>query len=238
LRITFSKELQFVWVKNDMIQWQLQCYRIPSRSRPESKLAIAVGFAENIVAAFAVLHEVNECGVRRRCYSFPLSATSTSQLEKRDPVLRELNRVGRVSANSTSILKVPGGCVLIIAIVLTRNLTRPPSCNFRRRMKRRCIGSLSANKAGLFPENLHRLIGNRASLLNTRNEIDEWLPSITQEPDSVIYFAGYRLTKGGWNYLAPRPGMLIITLWKLLAIPWLSKTFQENPECIGDYTFV
>ncbi len=53
-------------------------------------------------------------------------------------------------------------------------------------------------------ENVHRLIGSRATLANLRKEIEEWLPAVAKDDDRVlIYFAGHGFVHEGKAFLAP-----------------------------------
>src|ERR1019366_4547683 len=53
-------------------------------------------------------------------------------------------------------------------------------------------------------ENVHRLVGPRATLAELRRELEQWLPSIATPDDRVlIYFAGHGFVYSGKAYLAP-----------------------------------
>jgi len=53
-------------------------------------------------------------------------------------------------------------------------------------------------------ENVHVLIGAKATLANMRHELEEWLPSQAKDGDRVlIYFAGHGFVFEGHGYLAP-----------------------------------
>ena len=53
-------------------------------------------------------------------------------------------------------------------------------------------------------ENVHLLIGAKATLANLRRELEEWLPSQAKDGDRVlIYFAGHGFVFHGRGYLAP-----------------------------------
>jgi tetratricopeptide (TPR) repeat protein len=53
-------------------------------------------------------------------------------------------------------------------------------------------------------ENVHLLIGAKATLANLRHELEEWLPSQSKDGDRVlIYFAGHGFVFQGHGYLAP-----------------------------------
>ncbi|MCZ2154757.1 MAG: tetratricopeptide repeat protein [Bryobacterales bacterium] len=53
-------------------------------------------------------------------------------------------------------------------------------------------------------ENVHRLIGEQATLANITHELEEWLPSVARPEDRVlIYFAGHGFLYKGAGYLAP-----------------------------------
>ncbi len=53
-------------------------------------------------------------------------------------------------------------------------------------------------------ENVHKLIGAKATLANIRHELEVWLPSVAKDDDRVlVYFAGHGFLAGGRAYLAP-----------------------------------
>ncbi|HUE00514.1 MAG TPA: caspase family protein, partial [Bryobacteraceae bacterium] len=53
-------------------------------------------------------------------------------------------------------------------------------------------------------ENVHLLIGAKATLANLRHELEEWLPAQAKEDDRVlVYFAGHGFVYQGRGYLAP-----------------------------------
>ena len=53
-------------------------------------------------------------------------------------------------------------------------------------------------------QNVHKLIGQKATLANIRKEVEEWLPSVAKPEDRVlIYFAGHGFVYNGKAYLAP-----------------------------------
>ena len=53
-------------------------------------------------------------------------------------------------------------------------------------------------------ENVHKLIGPKATLQSLRRELEEWLPTVAKDEDRVlIYFAGHGFVFNGKAYLAP-----------------------------------
>jgi tetratricopeptide (TPR) repeat protein len=53
-------------------------------------------------------------------------------------------------------------------------------------------------------ENVHLLIGAKATLANLRHELEDWLPAQAKKEDRVlIYFAGHGFLAQGHGYLAP-----------------------------------
>ena len=54
------------------------------------------------------------------------------------------------------------------------------------------------------PENVHTLLGAKATLANIRHELEEWLPSVAAENDrALVYFAGRGYIHRGRAFLAP-----------------------------------
>lgn len=53
-------------------------------------------------------------------------------------------------------------------------------------------------------ENVHKLIGDQATLANIKHELEDWLPSVAKPDDRVlVYFAGHGFIAGGKAFLAP-----------------------------------
>jgi Caspase domain len=65
--------------------------------------------------------------------------------------------------------------------------------------------TLTAAASGEFlPENVHTLLGAKATLANIRHELEEWLPSVAAENDrALVYFAGRGYIHQGRTFLAP-----------------------------------
>lgn len=62
---------------------------------------------------------------------------------------------------------------------------------------------LISGHGGYNPANVHKLIGNDATLPNVRRELEQWLPSVAGQSDRVlIYFAGHGFVEKGKGYLA------------------------------------
>ena len=100
---------------------------------------------------------------------------------------------------------IPRGYALIIGIGKYKNLAAEENLQFPESDAQAIYRVLISKQAGAFPaENVHRLIGEQATLQNLRRELEDWLPSAAQEVDRVVvYFAGHGFVKGGRGYLAP-----------------------------------
>ncbi|HLJ47006.1 MAG TPA: tetratricopeptide repeat protein [Bryobacteraceae bacterium] len=63
---------------------------------------------------------------------------------------------------------------------------------------------ISPEGGNFHAENVHTLIGPKATLANIRHELEDWLPSVSKDDDRVlVYFAGHGFIAGGKAYLAP-----------------------------------
>jgi tetratricopeptide (TPR) repeat protein len=66
--------------------------------------------------------------------------------------------------------------------------------------------ALISKEGGAFPaENVHLLVGPKATRANLQDEIEKWLPSVANQPNDrvVVYFSGHGFIANGHGYLAP-----------------------------------
>jgi tetratricopeptide (TPR) repeat protein len=102
-------------------------------------------------------------------------------------------------------LTPPRSYALIIGVGKYQNLLESENLLFSERDAESVYSILISPEGGNFrAENIHRLIGPRATLANVRRELEEWLPSVAKEGDRVlVYFAGHGFVVDGRAYLAP-----------------------------------
>jgi tetratricopeptide (TPR) repeat protein len=111
-----------------------------------------------------------------------------------------------VETNSaTTPTSIPRGYALIIGIADYKNLPAKSQLEFSERDAESIYSILINPEGGSFrAENVHRLIGAKATLANIKQELEVWLPSVAKPDDRVvIYFAGHGFVQGGRAYLAP-----------------------------------
>jgi tetratricopeptide (TPR) repeat protein len=102
-------------------------------------------------------------------------------------------------------VSIPRGYALIVGVSNYKNLPAKSQLEFSER-DADAIYSIFINPEGgnFHAENVHRLIGSKATLANLKQELEVWLPSVAKEDDRVvIYFAGHGFISGGRAYLAP-----------------------------------
>src|SRR5947209_10912425 len=103
-------------------------------------------------------------------------------------------------------VSVPRSYALVVGIGKYQNLKESQNLLFSERDAESMFSILISPEGGSFPaQNVHRLIGAKATLVNIRHEIEEWLPSVTKDGDRVLlYFAGHGfVADDGRAYLAP-----------------------------------
>lgn len=102
-------------------------------------------------------------------------------------------------------VEIPRGYALVIGIAKYKNLPAKAQLDFAERDAESVYSVLINPEGGNFrAENVHRLIGPKATLANLKQELEVWLPSVAKESDRVvIYFAGHGFINGGKGYLAP-----------------------------------
>ena len=100
---------------------------------------------------------------------------------------------------------IPRSYALVIGISGYKNLAAKDQLLFAERDAESIYSILISPEGGNFrAENVHRLIGPRATLAELRRELEQWLPSAATPDDRVlIYFAGHGFVYGGKAYLAP-----------------------------------
>jgi tetratricopeptide (TPR) repeat protein len=161
----------------------------------------------------AALFRVNRCRIGRSvvaaalfwpgallAQSAPAQQTAPSQ-QTND--VRDLKPVQTKKATTT--VDIPRSYALVIGISSYKNLPASAQLAFPDRDAEDIYAALISPEGGQFPaENVHKLINERATIANVRHEIEEWLPSVTQDNDRVvIYFAGHGFVSGGKGWLAP-----------------------------------
>jgi tetratricopeptide (TPR) repeat protein len=99
---------------------------------------------------------------------------------------------------------IPRSYALIIGIAKYQNLPANLQLNFSERDAEAIYSILISPEGGNFKaENVHKLVGPKATLANVKREIEVWLPSVAKPDDRVlIYFAGHGFVYQGQGYLA------------------------------------
>ena len=105
----------------------------------------------------------------------------------------------------TPSVSIPRGYALIVGIANYKNLPAKSQLEFSERDADAIYSILINPEGGNFhAENVHRLVGQKATLANLKQELEVWLPSVAKEDDRVvIYFAGHGFISGSRAYLAP-----------------------------------
>jgi tetratricopeptide (TPR) repeat protein len=100
---------------------------------------------------------------------------------------------------------IPRSYALVVGIANYQKLAANAQLLFPERDAEAIYSVLISPEGGNFrAENVHKLIGPRATLANLRRELEEWLPSVAKDDDRVlIYFAGHGFVHIGRAYLAP-----------------------------------
>ncbi len=100
---------------------------------------------------------------------------------------------------------IPRSYALVIGIAGYKNLAAKDQLQFAERDAESIYSILISPEGGNFhAENVHRLVGPRATLAEVRKELEQWLPSVATPDDRVlIYFAGHGFVYSGKAYLAP-----------------------------------
>ena len=127
-----------------------------------------------------------------------LAMSAAAQLAERDlKFVRQPPMTGEVS--------IPRSYALVVGISEYPKLPPRGQLKYPVRDAEAVYTSLISTEGGGFKaQNVHRLYGKEATLVNLRKELEEWLPGVSQDGDRVvIYFAGHGFVFGGQAYLAP-----------------------------------
>jgi tetratricopeptide (TPR) repeat protein len=140
--------------------------------------------------------------------AFPLlaqqPAPQTPAGHERD--LRVEKDAGPISIpGQPQMVRIPRSYALVVGIANYQNLAAAQQLQFPERDAEAIYSILISTEGGNFrAENVHKLIGPKATLAGLRHELEEWLPSVTKDDDRVlIYFAGHGFVYSGKAYLAP-----------------------------------
>jgi len=130
--------------------------------------------------------------------SLALFAQTPQQQKSRDLKYEE-------DRSAQTAVTVPRGYALVVGIAKYKNLPAKAQLDFAERDAESVYSVLINPEGGNFrAENVHRLIGPKATLANLKQELEVWLPSVAKESDRVvIYFAGHGFINAGRGYLAP-----------------------------------
>ena len=109
------------------------------------------------------------------------------------------------TAPPPAAVSIPRSYALVVGIATYKNLPAKDQLQFSERDAESMYSILISPEGGNFhAENVHKLVGARATLANLRHELEEWLPSAAHDDDRVlVYFAGHGFISGGRAYLAP-----------------------------------
>ncbi len=100
---------------------------------------------------------------------------------------------------------IPRSYALVVGVAQYKNLKPSEQLEYPERDAESIYSILISPEGGNFrAENVHKLIGPKATLANLRKELEVWLPSAARDNDRVvIYFAGHGFVNAGKAYLAP-----------------------------------
>jgi tetratricopeptide (TPR) repeat protein len=105
----------------------------------------------------------------------------------------------------TGEVSIPRSYALVVGVAHYKNLPDSAQLEFPERDAESIYSILISPEGGNFrAENVHKLVGQKATLANLQRELETWLPGVAKENDRVvIYFAGHGFVYGGKAYLAP-----------------------------------
>ena len=128
--------------------------------------------------------------------------------EKPRDITIEKEAAAEKQPEAPAAVTIPHSYAVVAGIATYAALPAKSQLHFSERDAEAIYSILISPEGGNFhAENVHRLIGSKATLANLRHELEDWLPSVAKEGDRVlIYFAGHGFVypqNGGRAYLAP-----------------------------------
>lgn len=134
-----------------------------------------------------------------------LAAQEAPEKKRQQRDLKYESGAETAKSSPAAAVAIPRSYALIIGIAGYKNLAEKDQLQFSERDAESVYSILISPEGGNFrAENVHRLIGARATLAGLRKELEEWLPSVAGSEDRVlIYFAGHGFVYGAKAYLAP-----------------------------------
>ncbi len=117
---------------------------------------------------------------------------------------RDLKAIPAAPSKARPVV-IPRSYALVIGVAAYKNLPASAQLEYPNRDAEDIYTALISPEGGQFPaENVHKLVNERATIANVRQELEHWLPSVTKPNDRVlVYFAGHGFVSGGKAYLAP-----------------------------------
>jgi len=144
------------------------------------------------------------------CLVLTSAALAQTQPAQKDLSGRGMN-IASVPDKNTGVPPAPGsaaiprGYALIVGVAKFQKLDPRDFLNYTESDAQSVQRVVIAREGGnIAPENVHTLIGPRATLANFRHELEEWLPSVAHPQDRVIvYVASHAFVDAkGRGYLA------------------------------------
>jgi tetratricopeptide (TPR) repeat protein len=114
-------------------------------------------------------------------------------------------QAGTSPSDDSASIKIPRGYAVVIGINSYEKIVESQQLQFAERDAEAIYSILISPEGGNFrAENVHKLIGRKATRENVIKELEEWLPSVAKEEDRVlVYFAGHGFVSENKAYLAP-----------------------------------
>jgi tetratricopeptide (TPR) repeat protein len=152
------------------------------------------------------------CGLltnRGKIRAVSLLLTATLALAQapapQDPSLKERDLSVRKTGPDKTAAGIPRSYALVIGISKYQKIDPAQNLQFPESDAQGIYQVLISKEAGAVPaENVHRLIGPAATKESIRHELEDWLPAVAQNGDTVIvFFAGHGFSANGNGYFAP-----------------------------------
>lgn len=117
---------------------------------------------------------------------------------------RDLKLEDKTQPPAPAPVVIPRSYAVVIGIAKYDD-PKVPALEFSDRDAESIYSILISPEGGNFhAENVHKLIGPKATRANIKHELEEWLPSVAKDDDRVlVYFAGHGFIADGKAYLAP-----------------------------------